>query len=126
MNITPFTIYLISRLTPLHDFLTVLTVLSAITSVLAVILLLVVSAEDGSEGDLPVAIRRFIRWPISVLILSSLATAVVPTTKDVAAMIVIPRIANSQTVQELGENVVGLAKAWYEELKPGNKDGGKK
>lgn len=42
----------------------------------------------------------------------------VPTTKEMAAIVVIPRVANSESVQGLGEGVVDLAKAWMAELKP--------
>lgn len=42
----------------------------------------------------------------------------VPTTKEMAAIIVIPKVANSESVQGLGEGVVELAKAWMQELKP--------
>lgn len=53
---------------------------------------------------------------------AALAVAVVgafiPTTKEMAAILVIPRIANSETVQQLGEGVVELAKAWMVELAP--------
>lgn len=41
-------------------------------------------------------------------------------------MFVIPRIANSQTVKELGEPIVGLAKEWCEELNPKIREGEKK
>lgn len=44
----------------------------------------------------------------------------VPTTKEMAAVIVIPKVANSESVQGLGEGVVELAKSWMEELKPQN------
>ena len=126
MNITPFTIYLISRLTPIHDIAEISVVMSTITSIAMAAILLIISIEKDYSCDESVVIRKLIRWPIAALIMSVLVIGLVPTTKDAAAMIVIPRIANSQSVQELGESVVALAKAWCEELKPVNKDGGKK
>lgn len=56
------------------------------------------------------------------LILSASIALFVPTTKEMAAIIVIPKIANSETVKELGDGVVALAQEWIEELKP-NKEG---
>lgn len=126
MNITPFTIYLISRLTPLHEFFTTIIILSVIAMVVCAIAIIAVGI-DGDWGDhAPRVVRRFFVWILYAFLFFGACTVVVPTTKDAAAMIVIPRIANSQTVHELGESVVGLAKAWCDELKPGNKDGGKK
>jgi len=42
----------------------------------------------------------------------------VPTTKEMAAILVIPAIAESEDVQEIGSELVELSKAWIEELKP--------
>ena len=126
MNITPFTIYLISRLTPLYEFLTVITILSIMAMVVCLIALVVVGVDHDWGDHAPRVVRRFFVWIMSACLFFGACTVVVPTTKDAAAMIVIPRIANSQTVQELGATVVDLAKAWCEELKPVAKDGGKK
>lgn len=62
-------------------------------------------------------------WFICVAgLISSVATALlVPTTKEMAAIIVIPELANSKTVKELGDGVVTLAREWIEELKPNKK-----
>lgn len=125
MNITPFTIYLISRLTPLNDLLTAIVILSVIAMVVCGIALIVVGVDHDFGDHAPRVVRRLFVWILCAFLFFGALTVVVPTTKDAAAMIVIPRIANSQSVQELGETVVELAKAWCEELKPGNKDGGK-
>ena len=42
----------------------------------------------------------------------------VPTTKEMATIVVLPRIANSETVQEIGEDVKNLVKEWILQLKP--------
>lgn len=118
MDITPFTVYLISRLTPLHNVAEATAVISAIVSGFSLIVLFVTTAEDGWEDGVPAALRRFVRWPIALALVSLVVSVLTPTTKDAAAMIVLPRIANSQSVQELGDTVVELAKAWCEEFKP--------
>lgn len=62
---------------------------------------------------------KFVWFVCVVGLISSVATALlVPTTKEMAAIIVIPKLANSETVKELGEGVVTLAKEWLEELRP--------
>jgi hypothetical protein len=48
----------------------------------------------------------------------NLAASFVPTTKEMAAIMVVPRIANSQSVSDIAEGIVELAKAWMVELRP--------
>lgn len=42
----------------------------------------------------------------------------IPTTKELAAIVVIPKIANSESVQGIGQSIVDLAKDWMAELRP--------
>ena len=126
MNVTPLAVYLISRLDAINILLIILTLVSVAICVLSIAAIFASAAEEGWESSVPTIMRRFIRWPILALLASSILLILVPTTKDAAAIIVIPRIANSQTVNELGEAIVGLAKEWCEELKPKIKEGGKK
>jgi len=44
--------------------------------------------------------------------------AFVPTTREMAAILVVPRVANSKTVEDLGRDVVNLARDWMQELRP--------
>ena len=46
----------------------------------------------------------------------------IPTTKEMAAIKVIPMIANNKELKGLGEDVVVLAKEWVQELKPKKPD----
>lgn len=55
---------------------------------------------------------------VSMFVLSIGIAIFVPSTKQAAAIIVIPKIANSQNVKDLGAGVVELAKEWIVELKP--------
>jgi len=43
-----------------------------------------------------------------------------PTMKEAAVIVVIPKVANSQPVQDIGEGIVNLAKDWMKELSPKN------
>ena len=61
--------------------------------------------------------------PIAKKILFVAATALlllifVPSTKKMAAIIVVPKIANSEKVQTIGNKVYDLAVEWMEELRP--------
>ena len=52
------------------------------------------------------------------IILGATISALIPTTKEMAAIVVIPAVANSESVQGLGEGIVNLAKDWMKELSP--------
>lgn len=127
MEITPFTVYLISRLTPLYEFIVALNIASIVAVIIASILYVVVAVDHDWDDDIARMIRRCARWFVIMFLVFGALTVVIPSTKDAAAMIVLPRIANSQSVQELGDTVVELAKAWCEDVKSrGGKDADKK
>lgn len=52
------------------------------------------------------------------ILLGATISALIPTTKEMAAIVVIPAVANSESVQGLGEGIVTLAKDWMKELSP--------
>ena len=49
-----------------------------------------------------------------------LTQSFLPSTKQMAVIIVVPKIINSQGVQELPKRIVGLCNEWLEELRPEN------
>ena len=81
----------------------------------------IISGDDDAKSC-------FVICPLAFVIgMIFAATCVfVPSTKEMAAIYVIPKIANSQTVQDLGEGVVTLAREWIEELRPAKQEGGAK
>ena len=42
----------------------------------------------------------------------------VPTTKQMAAIIIVPKVVNNEQVQEIPNKILDLATEWLEELKP--------
>lgn len=61
-----------------------------------------------------------------VLFLAAFATCVfLPSTKQMAAIMIVPKIANSEKVQTIGNKVYDLAVEWMEELKPTKESEGK-
>lgn len=119
MEITPFTVYLISRLTPLYEFVTALCcVMSVAALAVGSVTFMVMTVDRDLEAETQRAILRWLRWMVSAAVVFGALMVAIPSTKDAAAMVVLPRIANSQSVRELGDAVVELAKAWCEELRP--------
>lgn len=59
--------------------------------------------------------------PVTSAVLALLCLAVnvfTPSTKQMAAILIIPRIANSEKVQQAGNKLYDLAVEWMDELKP--------
>ena len=46
------------------------------------------------------------------------ANTLTPTMKEMAVIVVIPKVANSQPVHDIGDGIVNLAKDWMKELSP--------
>lgn len=61
--------------------------------------------------------------PIGMFFLSVIALTFVPTTKQAAAIIIVPKLANSEKVQTVGNHLYELAVEWMEELRPPKKEG---
>ena len=51
-------------------------------------------------------------------ILSSIVRTFIPSTKEMAAIIVVPKIVNNEKVQETGNKLYDLAVEWLDALKP--------
>lgn len=107
--VTAADIYWLTRLDALN---TVLAVASAVTLFVGIC----VSAIGASEDEPKV--MRLGLCSLAFAALCGLALAFVPTTKEMCAILVIPKIANSQEVQGLGSEVVTLAREWLNELRP--------
>lgn len=61
--------------------------------------------------------KRAVRWVAAPLILGA-ASVFVPTTKEAAAILVLPAVANSQDVQAMSKDIVQLAREWIDEARP--------
>ena len=59
-----------------------------------------------------------------VAVVLLLVNCMLPTTREMAAILIVPRIANSEKVQTVGNHLYDLAVEWMEELRPAkNKKG---
>lgn len=69
------------------------------------------------------------KWcPIATAALSFSGLVIVtftPSTKQMAAIMIVPKIANSEKVQTIGNKVYDLTVEWMNELKPAEKGGAK-
>ena len=83
--------------------------------------LFVMSIFEGEDFSGDKSWRRFVClycMCIFVFILSLVAAVLTPTTKEMAAIYIIPKVANNEQLQGLGQDLVDLAKTWVAELMP--------
>ena len=133
MNITPSAIYWLTRLDEfsfLFGTVFVCIVIVALVNVIGGFVALDSASTDQlynrperlaeSKHNIKVRFGRAIKCAL-VALLVGVVNSFIPSTKQAAAIIVIPKIANSEIVAEMGDTakeLVVLAKAWLVELKP--------
>jgi len=115
--ITPTLIYWISTL---DSFIKLVAVFFSI--MIAVMLWLIVGIMCNSDcGNEKKARAFYCRW-FKVLLPLTVAFSVilvfVPSSRTVAAMYVVPAIANSEKVQDVGNRLYDLAVEWMKQLGP--------
>lgn len=89
-------------------------------AVLAMIVMICL-IDSGSDRLIKIAVKAM-AGALAVLIMGVTALTFLPSTKQMAAIVVIPKIANSEGLNKLGENIIDLANEWMEELKPVKKE----
>ena len=109
MEVTQSLIYWISRLDPIFH----LAMGTMLASLMGMAGLLVVYTTDQDNKCI-----KYLKGFILPLCLSIATLVFVPTTKDMAAILVIPAVANNEDVQEISQDLVNLAKDWIKEKSP--------
>ena len=133
MNITPSTIYWLTRLDEFGILLGIVFVCIVAVSLANIIggfiAMDAVSTDqlynhperlEEDKHNIKVRFRRAVKCSLAALLVG-VVNSFIPSTKQAAAIIVIPKIANSEIVAEMGDTakeLVGLAKSWLIELKP--------
>ena len=135
MNITPSMIYWLTRLDEfsfMFGIVFVCIVIVALVNIIGGFLSMDMAHDNrcrcyGNPDEVPkdeermrTRFTRAAKFGV-VALLVGVVNSLVPSTKQAAAIIVIPKIANSEVVAEMGDTakeLVGLAKAWMVELKP--------
>lgn len=115
MNITMWQIYWITRLDDIGIAIGILTIFLGITSV--ILLAGSVGFPDNNPGWYPEKAKYFYR--VSLFFLGTLfINTMIPSTKDMAAILVIPKIVNNKQVQKFPSQIMDLATEWMAALKP--------
>ena len=135
MTITPATLYWITRLDGINDFLGAVAFVGALVAIIFIIVTIYFLTDNGipekdeeDEGwDL---IKRAWRWIISVIMVAAVAGIFTPSSKEMAMIYVVPHIAESQVIKQDMPEVYDLGikalKDWLKKENEGAESNGKK
>lgn len=128
--ITPTAMYWLTRLDVAFEILCFLTALCLILSIGCLAVVWVYRDVVGQsykdsvkrmyQRDAKVAMRVF-RVTAPMVVIFALGLIFLPTTKQMAAIVVIPKVVNNEKVQNIGNELHELAIDWLNELKPSKK-----
>ncbi len=78
------------------------------------------TTRGPDDEDVKPIFRRIVKWSLPPFLMGLFVVTFIPTTTQMAAIIVVPKIANSEKVQTVGNQLYDLAVEWMNELKPKN------
>lgn len=123
--ITTAQMYWLTRLTPLCQGVGFIILLLALLAGGLLISGLVMQDPGAFEGETHRIGRKLVKASPFVAVLAVIlliANCLLPTTREMAAILIVPRIANSEKVQTVGNHLYDLAVEWMDELKPAKKE----
>lgn len=129
--ITPTQMYWLVKLDDMRHVLSCIMwlpiVLAVVIGVMAfAIFMMTIDGDRETKKEAVSDIARLAILCVSMLLIVvalQVAVAFVPSTKQMAAIIVVPKIANSEKVQTVGNQLYDLAVEWMNELKPKKGEG---
>lgn len=119
--ITPTQMYWLTRLSNIQCLLMLVLVGLMVAGIAAIFAF---GVNHGIDDDFSLSAKRFAFKCFALATMIGTISALLPTTKEMAAILVVPRIVNSEKVQTAGNKLYDLAVEWMDELKP-RKDGAK-
>ena len=117
--ITSAQLYWLTRLDNICNISAILAVIFTAALIVVTVPYVIMQAGGYSNEDATCSVLSSLIQKFLVVFVLSLSTAVfTPSTKDMAAILVIPQIATSEKVQAVGGKLYDLAVEWMDELKP--------
>lgn len=115
--ISPFTLYLILMLDNIKGALVALLFASALPAVICFIVTIVNSScEYKSEEKYFAAGKKGLKICVPLMVFALLTQALLPSSKQAAAIVIIPAIANNENVQREAGELYQLAKQGLKQL----------
>lgn len=122
--INSWIVYWISRLDYISCVLHIFAFIFAIIAMLSIVFILNEYAiwDDNMEkcsSRIPKSVKLL---PIILSLIFIVLAVLIPNTKDMCAVIIIPKIVNNEKLQDVGDKFYNLAMDWMEELSPKKKE----
>lgn len=114
--ITSWQMYWLTRLDSLIGASLPFMILGVLFSVAWVVVKAINIQEQDGAVDKFLSFSKWFVFPI--LLIGLIGQTLIPSTKDMAAILVAPKILNNSEVQKLPDNILKLANEWMEELRP--------
>jgi len=116
--ITPWHVYWITRCDKIYDTVTLMGLISMAFFLISCGCAFGLLCESHQEKWRKLLLRKL--SPVSLVCGVVLLTIgmLVPTTKEMCAIIAIPAVVNNEQVQEIPDKIVDLAGEWIDELRP--------
>lgn len=127
--ITESFIYWITRFDHLYNFLDGISIICTILTTICIsgfIITFIGKYVDPYENvretlaNLNKLLGKYSIVCFVLISLVNLSLVFLPTTKEIAAVYVIPKIANNEKMQNIGSELIDLAQDWLKELHPTN------
>ena len=116
MIITEWQMYWLTRMDNIHIFFSIACILS-IYAFVAISLIGGTVMVDDEEYQKPIK-RILYRWLLPMIFISGFIAIACPTTKEMAAIKIVPLISQNKDVQQIPQKVADLASQWLDELTP--------
>jgi hypothetical protein len=118
---TWFDVYLFTRLDSINFFFAFISLATLIGG--GFVMLIAAISWEGNNSQLGEKIvRQGWIWFISIFVIFGGISCLIPTTKEAAAIYLIPKLVNNEQVQAIPENALKLLnlkfQAWIEEMEP--------
>ncbi len=132
--ITPTQMYWLVKLDDMRHALRSIAALPISLVIVLVILMAIVFVQHADEDSDTKAkvlndLRRGVVWCLSMLLVVvalDVFRSFIPSTRQMAAIIVVPKIANSEKIQIAGNKLYEIAVEWMDELRPNKGEEGTK
>ena len=118
--ITESTIYWVTRLDALNNLVTAVSFISVISLIVSIIASCIVMGERNSmlnDDDKLILPIKFVIGSIIILVVCATLLVFVPTTKEYAAMKILPKIANDEALNTLSQDGKELYRLTVDYLK---------
>ena len=118
MQLTEWEMYWITRL----DNISLVLHLACVGMIIFLFFLAIPAVFHIFDGEaLPKSVKVWMKRLIISLISCAIVCSLVPTTKEYAAIKVVPLLVNNEDFQQIGPEFLQLARGWLGELQPTKK-----